>query len=48
MNDKNITYRQEKKSSLSTVLWTLAMVAVIVVIGLYIYGKTIHDSLALS
>lgn len=41
-----MTYKEEKKSKLGTVLWVLAFIAVLIVAWLYIYGKSIHDGLA--
>jgi hypothetical protein len=45
MNENKVAYGQQKKSRLVVVLWVLAILAIILVSALYIWGKTIHDSL---
>ena len=45
MNQNKVEYGQQKKSRFVVVLWVLAILAIILVSALYIWGKTIHDSL---
>jgi hypothetical protein len=45
MKDNQVMYKEEKKSRLNKVLWTLAILAIIGVTVLYVWGKMIHDSI---
>ncbi len=45
MNENKEVYGKQKSSRVSVVLWTLAILAIILVSALYIWGKTIHDSI---
>ncbi len=39
-------YPKQKMSKVMVVLWALAVIAIAVVIGLFLWGKTIHDGLS--
>jgi hypothetical protein len=45
MNENKAMYNQPKSSRVVIGLWILAILAIILVSALYIWGKTIHDSL---
>ncbi len=44
MNEMNMQ-KQEKKSVFSSILWAIAIVAILVLVGLYVYGRSIYQTI---
>lgn len=46
MNNDQEMYKEKKSSRFLVVLWIFAVFAIAIVIGLFIYGKTIYEGLS--
>ena len=45
MNNDQGMYKKEGMSRVMVALWALAVIAIVVVVSLFLWGKTIHDGL---